>query len=329
MTPSGGVINEPKELCVNHPRWLAMVILSSGLVLAGCTAVRPSPTSSGSPASPAISATASPTTVPSITVVSAPAPEVPSRAIVMLDAPHMVFSRPEDQPHAPETFVVTGDRITVADRVGKQIVTYQHGRRIATTPFPTIKIADMAIRGDRYYFLEADQTEVDEFTLNPSTNKLDRTGTHQLPAQADLIGWDGESLVAQLLEANKWVLVNGPGPITPSPTFSLRDHRFQVTDGPLRLEIPTRHEPIGIELLARDNQGTYYRVDDNYTKSNGEQIYRTYVYQFDTAGRFVHSYTLTEATDYKPSREIQIADGRIYQLLITRETAKVLLLKPN
>ena len=310
------------------------VVLSAllGLAISGCT-VSPQPDLPSGTASAAVSPTSPATTTspatPRLTVVRTPAADAPSKAQALLDQPKMVFTRPDDQPHAPETFVVRGDTVTIADRVNDQIVTFQNGRRIAAIAFPDLKLADMAIRDGHYYFLNAlDQREVDEYVID-ATGTLTQVGTQTLPAEADRIGWDDGRLVAQLIEHNTWVAVDGSGPVPANPTFDLNGRGFRVNDGHTVLEIPTRHEPIGIDLIARDADYTYYQVYDNYVRANAEQVYRGYVYQFDRSGQLVHTYTLHVAIDFKPSRELQIVDGRVYQLFVTNKTAQVLLLEPN
>ncbi|WP_143483665.1 hypothetical protein [Propionicimonas paludicola] len=279
--------------------------------------------------SPTSPATTTSVATPRLTVVRAPAADAPSKARVLLDQPKMVLTRPEDQPYAPEAFVVRGDTVTIADRVNKQIVTFQNGRRIGAVAFPDLKLADMAIRDGHYYFLNAlDQREVDEFVMD-DTRTLTQVGNQILPAEADRIGWDDGRLVAQLTEQNTWVAVDGSDPVVANPTFELNGRGFRITDGHTVLEIPTRYEPTGVELIARDADYTYYQVYDNYVRANAEQVYRGYVYQFDRSEQLVHTYTLHVAADVKPSRELQIVDGRVYQLFITNKTARVLLLAPN
>jgi hypothetical protein len=311
---------------MTNPRWLAIPGVIAGLAVAGCVSA-PTQAASTASASPVVSASSSATPAV-ITVVPSPASKTPSKATVILDAPEMVFSRPEDQLHAPETFVIDGDTLTIADRVHKLLVTYHNGQRTGTIPFPDMNIQDMAIRGDHYYFLDPDQIHVAEYLLG-ADRLLQRTATWSLPAEAWLIKWDGQYLAAHLVERNTWVSATGSDPITANPTFGLEGHTFEIFDGPLTMKIPTRWEPIGIDLVDREGDYSYYKVTDNYTRANATQVYISYIYQFDNQGHFIHSYTMRIAKVYKPAREIQIDNGQVYQLYETEKTAQILRLAPN
>ena len=313
-------------------RLVTVLVIVGCVAAAGCT-IMPGPSvgtpstvaSSPTPAITSVSASATPSPT---TVLESPAPKTASKATVILNAPDMVFSRPEDQLHAPETFVIDGDSLTIADRVHKLLVTYRNGQRTGTIPFPDMKIQDMASRGDQYYFLDPDQIHVAEYTLG-ADKTLHRTAAWNLPAEAWLIRWDGDSLAARLIMSGSWVSVTGSDPITPNPKYSLRGHTFEIIDGPLTIKIPVRWEPIEIDLVDREGDYSYYEVTDNYTRPDASQVYVSYIYQFDNQGHFIHSYTLHMARGYKPAREIQIDNGQVYQLHTTKKTAQILRLAPN
>ncbi|MFT4110011.1 hypothetical protein [Propionicimonas sp.] len=325
--PSGGGV-----LAFGRHIGLMALATAVAIVMSACTGAN-APIATPTPSE---AMEASPTAAGRVVVDALP-PNKASAATVLLDVPSLIIDPGVDSELiAPESFIVDGERIILTDLAHNRISTYEGNHLVGSVPIPEELLGpvgngiyDLAITGDRYWFLD-DDNRVLEYQLNNSGNRLEwvktkNTNLNDAPGQ---LVTQGESVV--LISADHNVLVSGPGPAPASLTYTVskKERLLHVHDGNLRIDIHVPYPNSFMGLVAREPGLNYYLVSSgHYTKKGW--IYYQYVYQFTNTGQLLHTYTLRLNWGHQPSQTVRVYDGNIYQLQVPPTTARVLQLHPN
>ncbi len=305
--------------------WVAGVAV---LVVVGLSACGVGPVPAGNPPTPGV--TVSPSGVETVAPVTAK----PRIAQVLVDEPDMVYQRPEQVLLAPSTFTVDGDRVVVSDTVNWVFAVYRGSKRVASIPRPPASSTiDLVIRGDLWYLLSRDN-EVLVYRLAPGGKRLAHQKTLKFaPSQGTStdgdrvqhFGVDGGNLFV-VSRDGACMPIEGACPSVEVSSEDRSDRSFLVRDGSVQALIELNQLVGTYDCFKTTGVGLYCDV---MGMGEGRANKHRYLYQFGADGRLAHTYTLPMAEDDLPKRDLVVADGKVYLMLNTTKTAKILLIAPN
>ncbi|MEA5117601.1 MAG: hypothetical protein VB036_08280 [Propionicimonas sp.] len=256
---------------------------------------------------------------PSVTVTAAqldvgPLTRTPSAHQVLVDDPALIHHEIAGEGEVPGGFFVGGDTVTVDDSRADRLAVYHGGEVVdSVTVPPDVEFSQFALWDDTWYLvgetLRAFIRQGDALVETSPPREVVEAG------QFDSLLVEGDNLVAQRPDGKRF-LVAGPGPLAPAPRLTLTDDGFTVADGAVDARIRVGGEPSGIVPLGRDADHVWYL---GYDSQQGELTglrNQGFVYEFATDGRLTASYTLDPRTT-----GVQIANGRVYALLVVRDVA--------
>ncbi len=254
-----------------------------------------------------------------------------SRRTVLVSDPQQRTDKWVQKEYGPETFAVSGDVIVLPNEVRNDLTVYVGGHRASRLRLRyDVYPEDLLIRGDRLYLLSSrdfEDTLARVWVYRITGAGRLRLETH-LDAEVEQVSWArleffGESLAIVFDDP---VVVSGPGPVVQPVRFRWNKQAVTArwTDATPSVRFHATGWAKGIELAGRDSRFVWYAVFDS-------RQYRTTVYRVPVSGDGpVRAYRLHRGGEGRPSREVVIADGRVYQLLVTRNAtaAQVLLVRP-
>lgn len=315
----------------------------------------------GSPAGHAIPATAggAAATAPA----RAASPGARSTPVVVLSDAAPVEIQSEEDPTIPDTFAVSGSTVYLDDPVHDTLRRYQAGKYSGSVSLGDVQESDLQVSGSTLTALEPDGT-VHTFSLTGTTAKAIRTQSVELTtntrpnltptavasspvekvSDADFVPdaraehldqFDGRLVVQSDDDSRSLVDASGVTRLSASSVdtehFATTGNGFSVlnSSGAIVKRIVVPHTPGTIEALYSGGGYDYYQADGSYFTADGALMDQSYVFRFTTAGEPAGAYTLADSDTTPPNREVQIADGQVYQLVLAGKKAEVLRLSPD
>lgn len=254
-----------------------------------------------------------------------------SRRTVLVSDPQQRTDKWVQKEYGPEAFAVSGDVIVLPNEVRNDLTVYIDGRRTSRLTLGwNVYPEDLLIRDGRLYLLTS--RGFSGTRARVLVYRITRAGRLRLESHLDAeveqvsgarLEFFGDSLAIVFDDP---VVVSGPRPVVQPVRFRLKKQALTArwTDGTPSVRFHAAGWAKGIELAGRDDRFTWYAVFD------GRQ-YRTTVYRVPVSGvGRVQAYRLHRGGEGIPSREVVIDDGKVYQLLVTRNAtaAQVLLIEP-
>ena len=273
--------------------------------------------------------TPTPTATTPQTEITTLAPLHPGKSTLLVDDPQTILLPTDDDPIGPDTFFVSGDIITIEDRVNGVLVGYRDGRRRDTVEIPPIQCcADMLIQNDRYWLLDGSHT-LFEYKRKPGANKLTELNHYDIAGtQPSWVHAEGPNVVVELISGER-ILAAGPGPVDPGPGGDMLKQGWIIDDGPIQVRVDMRYDPISLSLLTRSADSSYYRLEEDNPQSDNPPN-DGYVYQISNTGHLLRTFTLKNWGDVPSNRDVIVtANGTVYQMIITRKSTRIYRIKPN
>jgi cell wall-associated NlpC family hydrolase len=282
----------------------------------------------------------------------------------VVSAKGLVDTADYEEAVGPASFAVTGNTVYLDDarKVQGSVRTYLSGRYRGAIGLDGVATIDLQASGNELTILDNADT-IRTYTVMSAT-KAALTATRTLspgtesfgtatvskeaarttgltagsadeltvPVTTDSIASIDGALVARLSD-DSTVRLSGVAAATsgsPAETFRPVAGGFDVVDagGAVVKQIRVPYNPETVELLYRGGGYDYYFVCDSYSNTRDEGVFNGYVFRFAADGAAAGVYTL-KGSDYSSSREVQIADGQVYQLRGVGTTAEVLRLAPD
>ena len=287
--------------------------------------------------------------------------------VLMSDAVPVEIQR-EGDPIAPEAFAVSGATVYLADQLHQTVRRYVSGKFVGTMTLGDIGPVDLQVTGSTLTALES-EGGVHTFRLPDSTVKaakltavrsqsvaLATNTSPNLSAEATASGSAAEITDADFIadaRARHLGLFNGQLVVDTDEEKRFRVESASVTElsatspgtehfepsgdgfavldaaGRLAKRIALPHTPVSAEALHSGGGYDYYYVCDEYFTQDGAWMVQDYVFRFTAAGAAAGVYTLARSDAPPANRHVQVADGRVYQLVVAGKRAQVLELKPD
>lgn len=263
----------------------------------------------------------------------------PRIARVVVDDPGAVLKRTEEDLQAPDAFAVDGDQVVWADQVRSELVVFRNGKRTGAVPWPDgLYISDMRVRGDVWYLL-SDDNRIGVYQFSKGAKELEMVKIVKFkPTMAATVNQDDDDDQVEVLEddGENLFVTSAYGACMPivgrcraeAVVRELGEHSVVVKDGRIVAEIRMKGVYGALSRYLSHEGETAMSLIVTMGKNLGSARHR-FVYLFDSSGRFVHSYTLPMTKEGSPKRDIAVSGGRVYQMISTHKSARVVELAPN
>lgn len=273
---------------------------------------------------------------------------------VMVSDQASVELQADEEPLTPLTFAVDGTVAYLADQVNNTIRIYNNGVFSRAVPTGDLYPIDLAATSSGLVMLdlenrvqrinlsgaalqtmgEATQLSVEEETwaegtvTTGTTTEVKALKADVTPVRIDLV--NGALVAVYEDGTTKLVDSNASSQTGMSETVQSSDTGYIITtDTGVQKRISLLYEPDSVERIYADAQSSFYLVTASYDNTSGTATHVSYVYKFTNGTTPAATYTMLPSDSSSPSREIQINQGRVYQLRTTGNTAQVLQLTPD